>query len=282
MTDKLFSDISVAAARMILSSTPQLFRKYGSSEPFHIEPLATGILIKVNSVHFLITAAHVLQYKGEDINPEDIGIITGGNEFNILNGHIKFTRLSLHENNNNIDLAIWKIDDERVVKEIESKFTFLSPERIDITHTPVQESKYLIVGFPITRSKKKPNTLKIKVDPFIFLTKQSKKNIYSKLILQQHSNLIVDYRKRRIRNFNGSTGQGPDPYGLSGCGLWYLPEMKIGDDNRVESKLVGIMTEWHNTQNALVATRIHIVTEIIRKEFGLTLPVSEITQINLH
>ena len=269
------------AAKEILQYTPQLYRKNGSTEPVNIEPWASGIFLKVDGIHFLLTAGHVLSENGNDINPEDVGIMIG-NIYHILNGHVKYTDTNVDSTNSKIDLTIWKLEDERVVNDLLMKYKFLEPDAIDIDHLPTIKPNYLIVGFPITRTKLKPSTHSIKVDPFMFLTKQMKGNVYTKLAFETHSNIILEYRKRKIRNFNGTAGQGPDPYGLSGCGLWHLPELKIDLDGKVPHKLVGIMTEWHSAHNAVVATRIHIVTEVIRKEFGLSLPKSNITEIKLH
>ena len=274
---RIISEISIEAGGRLMRHTPQLYRKYGSTPPVRIEPWASGVLIEVDKIFFLVTAAHVLREGNGDINPEDIGIMTG-NQFNILNGSIKIAHPSLHVNNDKVDLAIWRIEDGRVIDELKTKYDFLSTNQLGIDHSPVEFSKYLVVGFPITRTKLKTQTSKIIANPFIFLTKKSKQSIYDKLEFESHSNLILNYRKRKIKDSNGNVIQGPDPYGISGWGLWYLPELKMG----VTPILVGIMTEWRSSLAAIVATRIHIVTEVLRTEFGLPLQKSAITKVNLY
>jgi hypothetical protein len=280
LTSQAIGKITVEAGREILQFTPQLYRKFGSTEPVKVSPWASSILLRVDDIHFLVTAGHVLLDGKEPLNPEDVGIMIG-NVYHILNGNVKYTDTNLDIANSKVDLTIWKLEDPRVISDIQAKYKFLEPGMIEIDHTLSKKPNYLIVGFPITRTKLKPDTHTIKVDPFIFLTNEAKNSLYPKLVFENHSNIILNYRKRKIRNFNGTIGQGPDPYGISGCGLWYLPELKIGTDGNVPFKLVGIMTEWHNNDNAIIATRIHIVTEVIRREFGLQLPKSRITQINL-
>lgn len=278
---EMVGKISITAGQEILKYTPQLYHRLSLTEPIKIEPWASGVFLKIDGNHFLVSAGHVLMEGSNAINPENVGIMIG-KQYHILNGNVKYTDTSLHEANSKIDLTIWKLEDERVIQDLSQKYLFLEPTSIDIDHKPSNSPNYLIVGFPITRTKIKAQTQSIKVDPFIFLTNQKNDKLYSKLQFERHSNLILDYRKRKIRSHNGSLVQGPDPHGLSGCGLWHIPELMINSSGGVFSKLVGIMTEWHSNHNAVVATRIHIVTEVIRREFGLTIPKSKITEINLH
>ena len=267
------------AAREILNYTPQLFRKYDNSQPIRPEPWASAVLLKVDNICFLITAGHVLQENGNDINPEDIGVMIG-DTFYILNGELKFVNPTVNKTNDRIDLAVWRLNND-VATELEKRYKFLEPSQIDIDHNVSKEPRYLLVGFPVSRSKIKPATSTIRVAPFIFLTEESEKNYYKTLDFEEHSNIILDYRKAKIKSFDTKLAvQGPDTYGVSGSGLWYLPSLIVAEGQAVPFKLTGIMIEWRSDKSAVVATRIHIATEIIRKYFGLNLPQSKITKVN--
>lgn len=273
------AELSIEAAREILKYTPQLYRKLGSSEPIQVEPWATGILLEIDCVNFLITAAHVLEENKQPINPEDIGIMVG-NTFHILNGFIKYSGTGLHKQNIKIDLTVWRLDDQGIVNDIKQKYDFLSFNHIEIDHTTSNQFDYLIVGFPVTKSKLKNKTKTIRAQPFIFLTNNADEKKLESLGFESHSNVIVNYRKRKIKNGVGKIVQGPDPYGLSGCGLWYFPN-KTSTIVGGTTRLVAIMTEWDQNSSTLIGTRIHIVTEIIRKEYGLNIAPSQRTRINL-
>ncbi|MCK4339628.1 MAG: hypothetical protein KAW87_06550 [Candidatus Cloacimonetes bacterium] len=267
------------ASREILKYTLQLYHKDNKTEPVRPEPWASAVLLKVDNTRFLLTSGHVLQENGQDINPEDIGIMIE-DTFQILNGEIKYVNSTVNKTSDRIDLAIWRLNDD-VAGDLEKQYKFLEPSQVDIDHNVSTEPRYLLVGFPVTRSKIKPATAIIKVAPFIFLTKESEKNLYKKLDFEEHSNIILDYRKAKIKSFDtGLPGQGPDTHGVSGSGLWYLPTLIVAEGQKVPFKLAGIMIEWRREVSAVIATRIHIATEIIRKEFRLNLPQSKITKVN--
>ena len=272
--------LSVDASKEILKYTPQLFRKFGNTQPVPIEAWATGVLLMIEEVKFLISAAHVLEENKKPINPEDVGIMIG-DTFHILNGFIKYAATGLHPNNEKVDLTVWRLDDPDVVADLEKKYRFLCWDQLDVEHNPVTTSNYLMVGFPVTRTKKKPQAKKLKVEPFIFLSKLGESRLYKKVGVEDHSHFIVKYRKRKIKDFNGKIIIGPDPFGMSGCGLWHVPVLQRNDQNEVPSRLVAILHEWRKEESLLIATRIHIVTEVIRKAFDLSLPASRKTKVNL-
>lgn len=262
-------------SKEVLNFSPQLFSKSGLQvEPLRPEPYASGVLIKVEGNHFLLTAGHVV----EDVNPEDVGVMIN-NTFFILEGEVKYARPSDSEQNDKIDLAVWELNDE-VIDSLSAKYKFLEFQDIEYDHQTTTEPKYLIVGFPVTRSKLNVKTAKIKVAPFIFLTKQAEEKFYERLGFEKHSTLLLDYRKAKIESFDTKLVlQGPKPQGISGCGLWYLPKLIVNEGQKVPVKLVGIMIEHHNQFNVVVATRIHVVTEILRRDFGINIPESKITRL---
>ena len=170
MTDfnAVIAALSVDAARNILNYTPQLYRRYGSTEPVLVDPLATGVLFKMNNVRFLISAAHVIEENKELGEPNKIGIMIK-NVFYNLNGFIKYSASGQHANNERIDLLIWRIDDAEVIADLDARYQFLTPSDLDINYQPFQGANYLIVGFPVSKTKKKIDK-KIKAESFIFLT----------------------------------------------------------------------------------------------------------------
>ena len=256
------------AAKEILNYSPQLYRKYNNVQPIKPEPWASAILLKINTTKFLLTAGHVLLENDNEINPEDIGVMIEKTFF-ILNGDLKYLKPSDSKINNNLDYAVWRLDND-VAEDLGEKYKFLELSDVEVDHIVTSEPKYLIVGFPVTQSKLNPITEKIKVDPFIFLTNEAKKNLYKRLDLEEDLNILLNYRKAKIKSFDTKlAGQGPDTYGVSGSGLWYLPSLVIKKGEYVPFRLVGIMIEWRRNQSVLIATRIHRVIEIIKRKFKL-------------
>lgn len=256
MNDYL-DDLVKRATDKILKYTPQLFIHLNAGKP---EPFATGVLLQVDDHYFLITAAHVI----DGLDPKTVGIMIN-NTFYILNGTVHYTQLSSSKQNASIDLAIWLLSSE-VVAELKQKYSFLQLSEVSAEHVIIDKPQYLVVGFPVTRTKLNLRKAKLAVQPFIFLTNQAEPKLYSKLRFTEQSHILLAYRKAKIKNFeSGLVVQGPDPHGVSGSGLWFLPEVIVEPEKDVPIELVGIMTEFHSQLNVLVSTRIHLVLEILRK-----------------
>ena len=175
------------AAREILTFTPQLFKKVDDKEPIRIYPEASSVLLRVDGVKFLLTAGHVLQ--NQDYT--DIGVVVN-DIFYILLGEVKFFNPAESKTNDKIDLTVWKLEDS-VASDLEQKYNFLDLEQLDLNHSVAQEYRYILTGYPVTRSKIKKHIDKIKVDPFVYLTKEADKDLYKKMDFEEHSNIILMY-----------------------------------------------------------------------------------------
>lgn len=282
MTEKVVTlmqhiDIIVdVCAREILKYTPQLYLlKEESVEGADVKPYASGVLISHDNNYFLITAGHVV----EDIDPTRIGIMIG-NVFNILNGEIKYFKPSFSTELDKIDVAIWKLENE-IVKELEPHYKFLTIEKFGMNHKLIQDDpRFLIVGYPWRKSKLNPLTQKIKVKVFVFLTKNSKKEIYKQLKLEEFSNIILEYKQRKIRDFNtGLITKGVTPEGISGCGAWYIPNFIIDPSKTPDFKLISIVTEQDKSKKHLKTTRIDIITEVLRRDFKIQIIPSNLIRL---
>ncbi len=261
-------------AREILKYTPQLYTKDpNTTDLIKSDPNSSGVLLEVQGQHFLITAGHFLQRN----KPEDIGIMID-DTFYILNGIVKYVNPEVGEQEDKIDIAVWKIDDD-VVVDLKAKFSFLPFEKIDFQHKVDTEPKYLIVGFPWRETKEDKVNKKLKSSPFIFLTKESNKESYKRLKFEQHSNLLLNYKQQKVKSLNtGNVQQNKSPEGVSGCGVWHISKFIIEDGQVPDFKLVGQIIEQNKEKTILISTRIHLVAEVLRRDFGMNIPQSKITK----
>jgi len=78
----------------------------------------------------------------------------------------------------------------------------------------------------------------------------------------------------------GSYKKAGNPEGISGCGVWHLPNVFAEDISTVDANLAGIIIrrDEHRHQY-IIATRIHIVSEMLRIYFDLDIKPSTIRQI---
>jgi hypothetical protein len=262
------------AAKEILNYTPQIYlREPGRTDGKNISPFASSVLISVQEQFFLLGAGHVF----EENHIEDLGILIG-NRFNILQGLISYVNPFQNDIANKIDVAILKLPLD-LVKIIRQKYEFLSYQKIGIDHELIfEEIRYLVVGFPWRKSRPNPVKKTIKPKPLVFISNIAGDEGYKALNLEKHNNIILNYKQKNvIEAKSGHSKLGPNPEGISGCGIWlidvYPPSPKPN------YKLVSIVTDKDKNKKYIQSTRIDIVNEILIKDFKLNLNHSKIVTI---
>ena len=248
----------------IIPYTVQLFKIDSTKEPVEIYPLGTGTLLHINGNHYMCTAAHV--YHDEDIIK--IGV-SFDETFYILQGEITYLSANHSIENNNGDIAICKLSEE-VANDLKEKYNFLPWKRIMLNHILEEQPRYLMKGYPASKTKKRYVQRTIETQAFHFLTcgiTETKK--YEKLNLYQDVNYLVDFHINKLYNFiNDCKQTAPRPRGNSGMGIWYW--------NGSKSYLIGIMTGYNNEEAVFIGTRIDLVTELIRQRFDNSILPTEV------
>lgn len=263
-----YNELSDVAAKKILNNTVQIFKRTSISEPIELEPYASGVLIFIFDRFFMITASHVLGTE----NLENLGILIDST-FTILNGKVVFSKSSKEDDSDQADIAVWELAKE-VVVVLQSKFTFLDIKHIDINHTTLTDSPYLLIGFPVNRTKIIKTLKKVKSHPFIFTTKASNKE-YTQLNCNKNINIVLDYEKEKILGVKTKgVHSGPDPYGISGSGIWCFPKLIYEDVTKVEPNLIGISHTWVKGQNVIIGSKMNIINELIIEKFNIEIPHS--------
>ncbi len=242
------------------------------------ESFGSGVFIKVDKNHFLITAAHV----AEGLNYKLFVGINNDTVFN-LGGDITTNNFEGQRENDRIDLCVIKLCEE-TVDTIKNAYNFLDKSELGVNHIYTEFPMYEIVGFPVTKSKYNKFKKQLKSRPWRFITNPVKEEKYKTLKCNKDFNIALNYDRKRVYNFKKKTTQiGPELYGISGCGLWFTPPKEMLSKGQPEKRLVGIMTEWPtNNRKFLIATKIDIFTEIIRHKYKCAVPKSTILKVNIN
>ncbi|EJG02534.1 hypothetical protein [Flavobacterium sp. F52] len=216
----------------------------------------TGVFVKIGDNFFLFSAAHVFDDFEELFIPIEEGktlIKPGGN---IIKNHPKKERKC-----DELDVAILILDNQSV-KDLSKDYSFLESSNLEINHSSIDFMSYIVFGYPSTWSKKLYLQDCFHSIPFIGFTKSVNSNEFKKLNRNDFLNIIVEYDRQNTPNLKSkSICYGPDLFGISGCGLWYIDNFDLTS----EPKLVGIMNEWSiSNRDRLIATRIDAYTEILR------------------
>ncbi|NNE16245.1 MAG: hypothetical protein HKN51_14770 [Saprospiraceae bacterium] len=241
------------------------------------QPHGSGVFVEIDSEKFLFTAAHVT-----DDMEDDIYVGIGENEVLKLGGELTRNEAPGNRDDDKIDIAIMKLSDETIEK-LGDQYDFIKQDELGINHEFKELPMYQSVGFPATKSKFNKFKNELKSRPFLYTTMPAKSELYEKLGCQTYSNIIVHYDKKNVKDYRtDQTVTGPDPFGISGSGLWHTPSQVKAKGEKIDKLLVGIMTEWPTENRKYwIGTRIDLFTEIVRQKYGLNIPQSKIVKVNI-
>ena len=229
------------------------------------QQIASGVLIKTQGEHFLITAKHVLR----EISINDIIIFLNRDNYIRLTGEIGWYELD--NTYDNLDILILKLEAD-LVNQFIKQYQFLDSVSIDFFHNYKPENKYILFGFINGKTKLKNKTFL--ADSFFFLTEMVWFKKIADLGLNYVENITLKYNRRKQTSlFGGNLEMGPrDLTGLSGGGIWHVIQDKI-NPNLYNCSLVGIMTEHLRGTNrgVIVGTKICLITGILKIRFSISL-----------
>ena len=228
-------------------------------------PVGCGLFIKVNEKFYLISAGHLLTVEDRP----NLVVPGNNNKMVLLNGSL-ITTFENQTSKNDIDFAILQFSDRQIKHIIDGHFAFINPQNIIVNHKVEQNGNYIISGYPISGVKKSAGKAEFTPIPVKFLTHPTAENKYDKYDFNPEHFILVNYR-RKLAPFNSTKKQiTKNLTGISGSGLWYVPNWKDAKNTVPKFYLVGVMTENYKDKGFLVALRIDFVTETMRHAFDIT------------
>lgn len=242
------------AGKKILKHTPQLFTpSKDPRKPF--DAFGSAVLYQHGNRYFLITAAHCIQQCGEMIK---IGILDKGN-LHLLKGTVIMQR----GNKDEIDIAVVCLAEESI-NACRRNFEFLTKHEILLNKNIDRPTEYCILGHPISKTYIDTKRKKVTHEPLLFIGKSKDQFFYNKFGLDSQVNTLIGFNKRRS-SFLGENDMNicPEPTGISGCGLWYIPSYFVEHAKNVDYMLSGIMIEHYANKNLMVGTKIEVAMSLI-------------------
>lgn len=247
------------AANLALAATPIL----NIPNPPSAIPIGCGIYLKVGADYFLLSAGHLLNLKDwpKVIAPGN------GTKMTYLNGTIATT----FENSSSkdiIDFAVHRFSKRQIKHLVNGRFEFIGIKNIIVNHKVTDKGYYLIAGYPVSGVKKVSGEATFKPIPVKFLTYALNKSKHIENGFDPEHFILVKYQ-RKVAPFNSSIKQiTKELQGISGSGLWYIPDMNDRANGIPKLYLVGIMTENHKEKGFVVALKIDFATQVIREIFN--------------
>jgi hypothetical protein len=261
----------IEISKRIAFTTPPLYVN-GSSIP---ELVSSSILLKWEQNYFLVTCAHTLRrYK-----PTELGLIFN-RTFLTLGGQPIITK-SDNIDTDKIDIGVYHLD-EVFLEKLDANFFFYDLKNFDFDYDDTSGDDYLVVGYPITRAKVRPDKNKILLRPFLFKTNLSTDTkLYIKTHTRPDANFLLNYQKKKIKDLiPNNIVKGPEPNGLSGCGVWKITQSSHEFESIIYHP-IGIIIEYYREHNILIGTRLRVITECLRQAFNIDIPTSKKVKVNI-
>ena len=248
-TSEFINEVTIRTGRQILKSLCQFFVNGEKGKPIGF---GTGFFIIINDKHYLITAAHV----------------TNNSKIYVLKDKksLRFTGVMDFVETGFIDFSFLQLDKESI-NIANEHYTFLQEDIILLNHKTTNKPQYFVCGFPSTKTKWKYGTDKIITDPFLFTTYTAKftENAFKKNYTPE-ANIILKYNKNKIMKFGSNEIlKGPEPYGISGCPLWFFSKLFTNEYNPdpceivLPIRLIGIMITYDYKDKIMFSTRIDVI-----------------------
>lgn len=254
-------DLSQKVANTALEVTPII----NLPDPPSVIPVGCGLFLKIKEDRYLISAGHLLNLE----NWPQL-VVPGDNDKLVrLNGTI-YTTYENPDTVNKIDFAVLKFAKRQNKHFLEGKFSFSNPSNIILNHKVNKSGNYVISGYPVTGVKKTYGEPEFTPIPLKFLTHPVEDIIYKRNDFNPDHFILLNYR-RKLAPFGSTQKQiTKQVTGISGSGLWYVPDWNERKGGIPKFYLVGIMVENYKDKGFVAALRIDFITETIKQFFDDT------------
>jgi hypothetical protein len=216
-----------------------------------IAPAGSCILLSLDSIRFVVTAAHVLdEAAGRGLYVADAV------EYREVPRPFHFTALpaSGQRDDDKFDIGFVPLPDSLQFDGCH----FLRIPEIDITERPAFKSPvgthYLLIGYPQNRFKTDRRAHSARPENLGYTGGAAPEELYVKLGLDMSSHLLVTREDLVV----GEAGPGnlPKLHGLSGGAAWRFDSLLTESGN---DRLVGVIVEQNPRGRVVVVTRIGVV-----------------------
>jgi hypothetical protein len=223
----------------------------GRRSPF--QHVGSAVLLRISDHYFAVSAAHVLD--GARNGKLYMGI---GTEVAELGGRF-FTTSSAGPDK--FDLAVWFLDAALVGAS--GNPGYVTADHIATVPDVVEPDTHVIIGFPHTKQPKKATGRELPAVAITHAGHALTAERIRELGYDPAFHLLIEFDKTKSYGSRGRATS-PDPYGMSGGGIWAIPE--IFAEPTPETLFTAIAIEWLKEDKAILATRVQPCLALIARE----------------
>lgn len=260
---------TLQAERDFRASVRPVYRNSAANpRPEHI---GTCLLLNVDGVPIIVTAAHILDHLSE--HSLYIAGSVGASPVPLLGGEAMATpKLADGRASDHFDTAIWQPPLSAV--EALGAVDFLDIARISHNRSPSEGRLYTALGYPVSRNKKAVNHATRSISTHVSMYTAGAEDIpelASKLGVSGFDHLFLRFERHAFTG-DGARVNTFGPRGLSGGALLDLGEFTSAEsyarDPKWSALLSGMVIEYYGDHRALVAVRIGTIVNSIRSSLA--------------
>lgn len=226
--------------------------------------VGSAVLLSVAGIKFVITAAHVVNasHQGE--------LFIGAGTTPVRIGGSKTTpklATGASRDQDKNDIAIIALDEASAERFPETDF--LTVQELAPLRTPHHEDYFLVAGYPESKQRLRLRENQIDTGLYPLVAVSQPASEYPLASVSPAENLLLGFNKKETWRRDVGRLTAPDPYGMSGCGVWWLE----GYTSPALSppRLDAIAIEWHRgRRKRILATRIYVVVDGLKQAFPAT------------
>jgi len=245
------------AASQIIRSTPKLFL-WSADRTSYLIAHSSAVLLKIEGDHYLITAAHCLSQGGKTIQ---VSILDENGVPHLIKGLVAIQR----GESDSIDVAVVKLSDKSV-QAVSKAYAFIDATcQVMLNDNIKHQTDYLIVGYPNSGTRIDNKKRKVRYSPLVHISQSASPEVCTKLNVNHSVSLLLSYNQRKSTFIERKElNMAPDPIGISGGGLWYIPRYDLPAVEGVQYLLCGVLVEHYSNHNFVKATKTEAIIPLIQ------------------
>lgn len=222
-----------------------------------IEQIGSGVLLQIKNQVFILTAAHVTDWKekGELCIPTKNGIEG-------IEGHIAGIVLpkGVSRTKDKIDMSYFCLS-KSLVGKLHKSFKPLTLEDCWLTDNTQPKDIYSFSGFPLSKAKTLNDKYTSEMMTYSGVSTSFTK--YEKLGYSDDTNIVIDFRRKKSANIDGVKNMPPHPKGISGGAIFRWPKDPDIEPKYFKRTLVGIGHTYLQKHNTLIGTKLSLYIPLI-------------------
>jgi hypothetical protein len=165
-----------------------------------------------------------------------------------------------------------------------SRYTFITPEDLDVDDAGYEHTLYAFVGFPASRNRGLIGR-KLRLSTTAMVLTPVPQAQYKSMALNPLSHFVGNFNRNKQLDSTKALIVGPDPHGISGGSVWRLGKpAELADGMNVE-KLIGIGIEYRSARASLIAVCISLVMAAFAAaypELASSVPKTTLSRMTVH